>query len=156
MGALGSVLPLLLLLLAVLLVVLLQVVAAAAPRSQPPSAGEARIGEWGAGRGARGAGGQRGRAVPSCPRELPASHGRPRPSSAHLAATGPCTSPPGSPAPSRLSRPSQGAAPGWGMRLLGTPPWSWAPLSAANFHRGEPKAPEVEVVQWGGSQPRSV
>lgn len=44
MGALGSVLPLLLLLLAVLLVVLLQVVAAAAPRSQPPSAGEARIG----------------------------------------------------------------------------------------------------------------
>ncbi|XP_035175414.1 receptor-type tyrosine-protein phosphatase N2 [Oxyura jamaicensis] len=42
MGALGSVLPLLLLLL--LLLVLLQVVAAAAPRSQPPSAGEARIG----------------------------------------------------------------------------------------------------------------
>uniref|UniRef100_A0A8B9ZNQ5 Receptor-type tyrosine-protein phosphatase N2 n=1 Tax=Anas zonorhyncha TaxID=75864 RepID=A0A8B9ZNQ5_9AVES len=44
MGALGSVVPLLLLLPAVLLLLLLQVVAAAAPRSQPPSAGEARIG----------------------------------------------------------------------------------------------------------------
>uniref|UniRef100_A0A8C3BF38 Receptor-type tyrosine-protein phosphatase N2 n=2 Tax=Anatinae TaxID=2068716 RepID=A0A8C3BF38_CAIMO len=44
MGALGSVVPLLPLLLAVLLLLLLQVVAAAAPRSQPPSAGEARIG----------------------------------------------------------------------------------------------------------------